>query len=105
MASFEERLYENNLDCFHFIQSKFADKLNYNEKLLFLYEMELDDVLYVDEEGNVKEEYNSRTKLITCMTYMAWKKNNIPLRKHYEESQFSGSFFLAKKMNIISFFI
>lgn len=55
MASFEERLYENNLDCFHFIQSKFADKLNYNEKLLFLYEMELDDVLYVDEEGNVKE--------------------------------------------------
>ena len=55
MASFEERLYENNLDCFHFIQSKFADKLNYNEKLLFLYEMKLDDVLYVDEEGNVKE--------------------------------------------------
>lgn len=103
MASFEERLYENNLDCFHFIQSKFADKLNYNEKLLFLYEMELDDVLYVDEEGNVKEVKKTKWRLrsLTCMTYMAWKLYVNIMKSH----NLVALFFLAKKMNIISFFI
>ena len=55
MAKFSEKAYENKLSCFDAIQSKIASVLNYNEKILFLYEMGLDNCLYLDENGNVKE--------------------------------------------------
>lgn len=55
MINFIEKVSENKLRSCEAIQSKFANELNSNEKFLFLYETGLDDLLYLDEKGNVKE--------------------------------------------------
>lgn len=55
MSEFMNKQKETSMNYYDLIKSDFAKELNTNEKLLFLYEFELTDDLFLDEDGNVKE--------------------------------------------------
>lgn len=55
MSEFMNKQKETSMDYYDLIKSDFAKELNTNEKLLYLYEFELTDDLFLDEDGNVKE--------------------------------------------------
>lgn len=55
ISEFMNKQKETSMNYYDLIKSDFAKELNTNEKLLFLYEFELTDDLFLDEDGNVKE--------------------------------------------------